>query len=57
MRRNVFVLKVAIIFFVIALFSTAFAAEKFTPAGSKQGPEVFVQMGHNFCDKVQLKEV
>lgn len=31
------------------------ASEKFTPAGSKQGPEIFVQLGQNFCDKVQLK--
>ena len=35
MRKNVFALKGALIFFVIALFSTAFAAEK---------PEIFVQM-------------
>ncbi len=32
----------------LASFSTASAAEKFTPAGSKHGPKIFVQMGHNF---------
>ena len=44
MRKNVFALKAAIKFFVIALFSTAFASEKLAPAGSKQGTEIFVQM-------------
>jgi hypothetical protein len=32
--------------------AAAFAAEKLAPAGSKQGPEIFVQLRQNFCDKV-----
>ncbi len=40
----------AVWFGIIAILSIsstpAFAAEKFTPAGSKQGPEIFVQTGH-----------
>lgn len=37
---------------LLALFMTVFAcgyasaSEKFTPAGSKQGPEIFVQLGY-----------
>jgi len=30
----------------LASFSTAFADEKLAPEGFKQGPEIFVQMGH-----------
>jgi hypothetical protein len=49
------------ILLLLALFMIVFAcgytsaAEKFTPAGIEQGPEIFVQLRQNFCDKVQLK--
>ncbi|HBR21357.1 MAG TPA: hypothetical protein DD713_02110 [Nitrospiraceae bacterium] len=45
MRR---LLSVILISAAILLSSNiTFAAEKFTPAGSKQGPEIFVQLGHS----------
>jgi hypothetical protein len=41
---------------ILSISSTsAFASEKSTPAGSKQWPEILVQLRENFCDKVQLK--
>ena len=44
------------IIFILSISSaSALASEKLAPAGSKQGPEIFVQLGQNFCDKVQLK--
>ena len=36
-----------IIFMLFISSASAFASEKLAPAGSKQGPEIFVQLGHS----------
>ena len=47
--------KVFISLFLLVLFSkpTA-AAEKLAPAGSNQGPEIFVQLGQDICCNVYM---
>jgi len=53
--RQLIMLRILIYVLLLLIPKSAFASEKLASAGSKQGPEIFVQMGQNFCDKVQLK--
>ena len=46
MKKITLQIKVFILLILFILPCNAIAAEKFTPAGSKQGPEIFVQMGY-----------
>lgn len=53
MYKTGFVMKVLMAVFVLAVFlNPVIASEKPAPEGFNQGPEIFVQLGHNFCGKV-----
>ena len=46
MKKIAFSIKALVILILFILPCVSIAAEKLAPAGSKQGPEIFVQMGH-----------
>ena len=46
MKSYRFIILCSIIAIANICLSLAIAAEKLAPAGSKQGPEIFVQMGY-----------
>ena len=48
MKQTAFKIKFFILLILFILPCNAIASEKFTPAGSKQGPEIFAQFRHNF---------
>jgi WD40 repeat protein len=46
-NKTGWVMKIVTAMFVLAVFtSSSFAEEKLASAGGKQGPEIFVQLGH-----------